>query len=49
MTTHGTIKGIIANLILIEPDGKVSQNEICQIGTEVPGPNPHCGSHQDNR
>ncbi len=37
MTTHGTIKGIIANLILIEPDGKVSQNEICQIGTEVPG------------
>lgn len=31
MTTKGSIKGIIANLVMIEVDGPVSQNEICYI------------------
>ncbi|MEF3694710.1 MAG: V-type ATP synthase subunit A, partial [Candidatus Cloacimonadota bacterium] len=29
--TKGIVKGIIANLVLIEVDGPVSQNEICYI------------------
>jgi V/A-type H+/Na+-transporting ATPase subunit A len=32
--TRGTVKGIIANLALIEVDGPVSQNEICAIEHE---------------
>lgn len=35
MNTSGIIKGIIANLILIEPQGPVRQNEICYINTEA--------------
>lgn len=31
--TTGKIKGIIANLVLIEPNGAVIQNEICYIST----------------
>ncbi len=31
MATHGKVKGIIANLVIIETDGKVAQNEICMI------------------
>jgi V/A-type H+-transporting ATPase subunit A len=31
MTTHGKVKGIIANLVIVESEGKVSQNEICMI------------------
>jgi V/A-type H+/Na+-transporting ATPase subunit A len=29
--TKGIVKGIIANLVLVEMDGPVSQNEICEI------------------
>ncbi|MFO7660405.1 MAG: V-type ATP synthase subunit A [Candidatus Cloacimonadaceae bacterium] len=32
--TKGIVKGIIANLVLIEVDGPVSQNEICYINHE---------------
>lgn len=32
-TTTGKIKGIIANLVLIEPNGPVRQNEICYLST----------------
>ncbi len=31
MSTKGKVKGIIANLVIIEADGPVSQNEICFI------------------
>lgn len=31
MSTKGTVKGIIANLVIVEADGPVSQNEICFI------------------
>jgi V/A-type H+-transporting ATPase subunit A len=31
MSTKGTVKGIIANLVIVEADGPVSQNEICYI------------------
>ncbi|MCA1757733.1 MAG: V-type ATP synthase subunit A [Bacteroidales bacterium] len=31
MTTHGKVKGIIANLVIVESEGRVSQNEICMI------------------
>jgi V/A-type H+-transporting ATPase subunit A len=31
MTTKGTVKGIISNLVIVEVDGPVSQNEICYI------------------
>ncbi|MBK7109393.1 MAG: V-type ATP synthase subunit A [Bacteroidetes bacterium] len=31
--THGVIKGIISNLMTIEPDGPVIQNEMCFIDT----------------
>jgi V/A-type H+/Na+-transporting ATPase subunit A len=31
--TKGTVKGIIANLVIVEADGPVSQNEICYIST----------------
>jgi V/A-type H+-transporting ATPase subunit A len=31
MSTKGKVKGIIANLIVVEVDGTVSQNEICYI------------------
>jgi V/A-type H+-transporting ATPase subunit A len=31
MSTKGKVKGIIANLVVIEADGPVSQNEICYI------------------
>jgi len=30
-TTHGKVVGIIANLVIVEVDGPVSQNEICYI------------------
>ena len=33
MSTKGKVKGIIANLIIVEADGPVSQNEICYIVT----------------
>jgi V/A-type H+-transporting ATPase subunit A len=29
--TKGRVKGIIANLVMVEADGPVSQNEICMI------------------
>ncbi len=31
MNTKGKVAGIIANLVIVEPDGPVSQNEICYI------------------
>ena len=31
MSTNGKVKGIIANLVIVEADGPVSQNEICYI------------------
>ncbi|MCF6184140.1 MAG: V-type ATP synthase subunit A, partial [Bacteroidales bacterium] len=31
MNTKGKVKGIIANLVIVEADGPVSQNEICYI------------------
>ncbi|MFV0482743.1 MAG: V-type ATP synthase subunit A [Bacteroidales bacterium] len=31
MLTKGTVKGIIANLVIVEVEGAVSQNEICYI------------------
>lgn len=31
MSTKGTVKGIIANLVIVEADGPVAQNEICFI------------------
>jgi V/A-type H+-transporting ATPase subunit A len=31
MTTKGTVKGIISNLVIVEVDGPISQNEICYI------------------
>ncbi len=31
MSTKGKVKGIIANLVIVEADGPVSQNEICFI------------------
>lgn len=31
MATHGKVKGIIGNLVILETDGKVAQNEICMI------------------
>jgi V/A-type H+-transporting ATPase subunit A len=31
MTTKGTVKGIISNLVIVKVDGPVSQNEICYI------------------
>lgn len=33
MTTKGKVKGIIANLVIVEADGPVSQNEICYLET----------------
>ncbi len=33
MSTKGKVKGIIANLVIVEADGPVSQNEICYIHT----------------
>jgi V/A-type H+/Na+-transporting ATPase subunit A len=33
MSTKGKVKGIIANLVIVEADGPVSQNEICYIAT----------------
>ena len=33
MSTKGKVKGIIANLVVVEADGPVSQNEICYILT----------------
>jgi V/A-type H+-transporting ATPase subunit A len=33
MSTKGKVKGIIANLVIVEADGPVSQNEICYIVT----------------
>jgi len=38
MATQGKVKGIIANLVIVEADGKVLQNEICMIqhkGTQL--------------
>jgi V/A-type H+-transporting ATPase subunit A len=29
--TTGKVRGIIANLVIVEVDGPVSQNEICMI------------------
>ncbi|HRI28116.1 MAG TPA: V-type ATP synthase subunit A [Chitinophagales bacterium] len=37
MNTTGFIKGIIANLLLIEPQGEVRQNEICYISADDQG------------
>ena len=34
MSTQGIITGIVANLVLIQVDGPVAQNEICNIGLE---------------
>ena len=34
MSTLGIVKGIIANLVIVESEGKVSQNEICMIHHE---------------
>lgn len=31
MSTKGTVKGIISNLVIVQVDGPVSQNEICYI------------------
>lgn len=31
MSTKGIVKGIVANLVIVEVDGPVSQNEICYI------------------
>ncbi len=31
MATYGKVKGIIANLVVLEVEGKVAQNEICMI------------------
>ncbi|MCX6239565.1 MAG: V-type ATP synthase subunit A [Bacteroidia bacterium] len=33
MSTKGKVKGIIANLVIVEADGPVSQNEICYLET----------------
>jgi len=33
MSTKGKVKGIIANLVIVEADGPVSQNEICYLQT----------------
>ena len=33
MSTKGKVKGIIANLVIVEVDGPVSQNEICYISS----------------
>ncbi len=33
MVTKGKVKGIVANLVIVEVDGPVSQNEICFIST----------------
>ena len=33
MSTKGKVKGIIANLVVVEVDGPISQNEICYIVT----------------
>lgn len=33
MATKGKVKGIIANLVIVEADGPVSQNEICYLET----------------
>ena len=34
MSTNGKVKGIIANLVIVEVDGPVSQNEICYLETK---------------
>ncbi len=34
MSTKGKVKGIIANLVIVEADGPVSQNEICFLETK---------------
>lgn len=34
MPTKGKVKGIIANLVIVEADGPVAQNEICMIGMD---------------
>ncbi len=34
MSTKGKVKGIIANLVIVEADGPVSQNEICYLTTK---------------
>ncbi len=34
MSTKGKVKGIIANLVIVEADGPVSQNEICYLETK---------------
>ena len=34
MSTNGKVKGIIANLVIVEADGPVSQNEICYLETK---------------
>lgn len=34
MNTQGVVKGIIANLVIVETRGRVSQNEICMIHHE---------------
>ncbi|MDC1106874.1 V-type ATP synthase subunit A [Prolixibacteraceae bacterium] len=33
MSTKGIVRGIIANLVIVEADGPVSQNEICYLHT----------------
>ena len=34
MSTNGKVKGIIANLVIVEAEGPVSQNEICYLETK---------------
>lgn len=34
MSTNGKVKGIIANLVIVQADGPVSQNEICYLETK---------------
>jgi V/A-type H+/Na+-transporting ATPase subunit A len=34
MTTIGKVTGIIANLVIVETEGRVAQNEICFIKHE---------------
>lgn len=34
MSTKGKVKGIIANLVIVQADGPISQNEICYLTTK---------------
>jgi V/A-type H+/Na+-transporting ATPase subunit A len=45
--TTGKVVGIVANLVMVEVDGPVSQNEICFILLKAEQTDG--GSHKDNR